>query len=68
MFSWMLGILCGDPNPMQGEKTMTQDEKEKEQNMRSDDEHDEKEAPLIKPGFDYIWGSDQDDLGNSKEE
>ncbi|MDF2837194.1 MAG: hypothetical protein K0Q63_2834 [Paenibacillus sp.] len=47
---------------------MTQDEKEKEQNMRSDDEHDEKEAPLIKPGFDYIWGSDQDDLGNSKEE
>jgi hypothetical protein len=48
---------------------MTQDEKEKEKapNMKSDGEHDEKEAPLIKPGFDYIWGSDQDDLGNSKE-
>lgn len=28
----------------------------------------EKDAPLIKQGFDYIWGSDQDDLVEYKEE
>jgi hypothetical protein len=28
----------------------------------------ENDTPLIKPGFDYIWGSDQDDLVEDKEE
>jgi len=27
----------------------------------------EKSPPLIKPGYDYIWGSDQDDLMEEEE-
>lgn len=34
----------------------------------SNQEQNDKEAPLIKPGYDYIWGSDQDDLVEGKEE
>lgn len=43
------------------------DDKEKEP-MDHVESKNEKDAPLIKPGFDYIWGSDQDDLVADKEE
>lgn len=47
---------------------MSSDEKEKQATAESNLEPNKKEKPLIKPGFDYIWGSDQDDLAEGKEE
>jgi len=40
-------------------------EKETTEQLESKEEQD---GPLIKPGFDYIWGSDQDDLVEDKED
>ncbi|GKU79599.1 hypothetical protein [Paenibacillus sp. L3-i20] len=44
------------------------DEKNKKLKQEQVEAKKEKDVPDIKPGFDYIWGSDQDDLVEGTEE
>jgi len=43
-------------------------EKENQESLENQNQSESENKPLIKPGYDYIWGSDQDDLTIDKED